>query len=114
MLVPSGAVSYLASSSRGVSVHFVVRVVVTALESASPDTADSSDSSRTPRSRILTPTPERREKAAAANESERHRTRVSPSQGGERRPVHTWHKEASWVTDGQLHCVWLGKSYNLG
>lgn len=51
------AVLYLASSSRGVSAHFVVRVVVTALESAPPDTAESSDSSRIHRSHILKPTP---------------------------------------------------------
>lgn len=47
------AVWYLASSSKGVSAHLVVRVVVTALESAPPDTAESRDSSRTPRSHIL-------------------------------------------------------------
>lgn len=47
------AVWYLASSSKGVSAHLVVRVVVTALESAPPDTAESRDSSRTPRSNIL-------------------------------------------------------------
>lgn len=60
LLLLSSAVSYLASSSSGVSTHLVVRVVVTALESAPPDTAESSDSSKTHRSHILKPTPERR------------------------------------------------------
>lgn len=56
----SWAVSYLASSIRGVSAHFVVRVVVTALESAPPDTAESSDSSSEHRSHILELKPVRR------------------------------------------------------
>lgn len=47
------AVWYLASSSKGVSAHLVVRVVVTALESAPPDTAESRDSTRTPCNHIL-------------------------------------------------------------
>lgn len=51
---------YLASSSRGVSAHFVVRVVVIALESAPADTAESSNSSTKHRSLILKLTPERR------------------------------------------------------
>lgn len=54
------SVLYLASSSRGVSAHLVVRVVVTAFESAAPDTAgssESSDSSRADRSRVLKPRP---------------------------------------------------------
>lgn len=53
-------VLYLASSSRGVSVHLVVSVVVTALESAPTVTAESSDSSRTHRSHIFKPTPDKR------------------------------------------------------
>ncbi len=52
---------YLASSSRGVSAHLVVRVVVTALESAPSDTAESSNSSRKRRSHIFKPTPGGRE-----------------------------------------------------
>lgn len=55
----SGAALYLASSSKGVSAHLVVRVVVTALESVPPDTAESSDSSRNHRSRILKPVSEK-------------------------------------------------------
>lgn len=59
MLLPlSSAVSYLASSSSGVSAHLVVRVVVTAFESAPPDAAESSESSTIHRSHILKPTPE--------------------------------------------------------
>lgn len=56
----SWAVLHLASSSRGVSAHFVVRVVVIALESAPADTAESSNSSTKHRSIILKLTPERR------------------------------------------------------
>lgn len=59
MVLPlSSAVSYLASSSSGVSAHLVVRVVVTAFESAPPDAAESSESSTIHRSHILKPTPE--------------------------------------------------------
>lgn len=49
----SGAVTYLASSSRGVFAHFVVRVVVMALESAPADATESSNSSTKQRSLIL-------------------------------------------------------------
>lgn len=48
---------YLASSSRGVSAHLVVRVVVTALESAPADDALTRENSRAHRSHILTPMP---------------------------------------------------------
>lgn len=45
--------AYLASSSRGVFAHFVVRVVVMALESAPADATESSNSSTKQRSLIL-------------------------------------------------------------
>lgn len=51
---------HLASSSRGVSAHFVVRVVVIALESVPTDSAESGSSSTTHRSLILKLTPKRR------------------------------------------------------
>lgn len=66
----------------------VVRVVVTALESAPPDAADSSDSSRTQRSHILMPTPEGRAEGSVANELE-----------GKRNSVYIWQKIGFWVTD---------------
>lgn len=51
--------TYLASSSRGVFAHFVVRVVVMALESAVADSTESSNGSNKQRSLILKVTPER-------------------------------------------------------
>ena len=48
---------YLASISSGVAVHLVVRVVVTAFESALPDTTDSADSRDTHSNHILTRVP---------------------------------------------------------
>lgn len=47
------AEEYLASRRRGVAVHLVVRVVVTALESALPDATDSKDSKDAHTSHIL-------------------------------------------------------------
>lgn len=55
-----GAVTYLASSSRGVFAHFVVRVVVMALESAVTDATESSNGSTKQRSLILKVAPETR------------------------------------------------------
>lgn len=52
--------TYLASSSRGVFAHFVVRVVVMALESAVADATESSNGSTKQRSLILKVAPERR------------------------------------------------------
>lgn len=53
------AVTYLASSSRGVFAHFVVRVVVMALESALADSAESNSDSTKQRSLILKVKPEK-------------------------------------------------------
>lgn len=54
-----GAVTYLASSSRGVFAHFVVRVVVMALESAVADSIESNNGSTKQRSLILKVKPKR-------------------------------------------------------
>lgn len=51
--------TYLASSSRGVFAHFVVRVVVMALESAVADSIESNNGSTKHRSLILKVKPER-------------------------------------------------------
>ena len=57
--LPGGAWGYLASISSGVAVHLVVRVVVTAFESALPDTNDSMDSRDTHSNHILRRVPVR-------------------------------------------------------
>lgn len=56
--------TYLASSSRGVLAHFVVRVVVMALESAAADRTESSSGSTKQRSLILKVAPGRRAQEA--------------------------------------------------